>query len=287
MTEQEKRDELRQKLTEAVTEVMGHNDLDNKHQLEVLAEMFLHILRLYGEFNGQEHPRFTIERLHDMIATVDREYAEMLNLAMEMYLEVEGEEQAEAEREAKKRATTRPTRGDYSNGVALDKDGHEDLRYSWHMVFPPASSLRLTLSDFLIWVNGKDDAYVAKWFADTTSSDYEKYIHLSEPLEASDAHGLITAKLNKQKDGIALTSMPEAVKNDLKKRLQDLGFKIVAVDSPLLALVTYGEGRAAKTKLPLVQQRIAAGETIVGMHYEEMQEAVRSLEDDPDSDLPF
>lgn len=287
MNNNDPRAALRDELTKAVTQVMGNNDLDNMQQIEVLSEMFLNVLHLYGELCGQEHPRFSIELLEQMIATLDPEYAEMQNLAMEMYLECEGEEQAEAEREAKKRATTRPTRGDYSNGVALDKDGHEDLRYSWHMVFPPASSLRLTLSDFLIWVNGKDDAYVAKWFADTTSSDYEKYIHLSEPLEASDAHGLITTKLNKQKDGIALTSMPEAVKNDLKKRLHDLGFKIVAVDSPLLAMVTYGEGRAAKTKLPLVQQRIAAGETIVGMHYEEMQEVVRHLEQDPDSDLPF
>lgn len=285
MTEQEKRDELRQKLTEAVTDLMRHNDLDTKQQLEVLAEMFLYVLRLFGEFNGQEHPRFTIERLHDMIATVDREYAEMLNLAMEMYLECEGEEQAEK----KRRATTRPTKGDYSNGVAIDEHGREDMRYSWYMVFPAGTDRLLTLSDFLIWVNGKDDDFVARWFADTTSSDFEKYTHLQEPqdLTTSQPQNLITSKLNKQTDGIALTSMPEKVKKDLDDRLRELGFRVVAVDSPLLALVVFGNGRAATKKLPMVQQRIEAGESIVGMFFEDMQEVVRCLEQDPDSDLPF
>lgn len=67
MTNDEMRDDLRQKLTTALSAVMGNNELDNQQQLEVLGEMFLSVLRLYGEFQGEDPTEFAESLLLQLV----------------------------------------------------------------------------------------------------------------------------------------------------------------------------------------------------------------------------
>lgn len=75
MNNEQKRAALRSELTKAVTSVMSSNDLDNNQQIEVLAEMFLNVLHLYGEFNAQEPTEFAQNLLLQLVQINNPDYS--------------------------------------------------------------------------------------------------------------------------------------------------------------------------------------------------------------------
>ena len=69
------RDDLREKLFRAVSQTMGNNDLGNDEQIEVLSEVYLSIVRLYGEFNGIDPQEFAQDLLQQLLTINNPDYS--------------------------------------------------------------------------------------------------------------------------------------------------------------------------------------------------------------------
>lgn len=244
MNDKKKCDELRNELTKAVTAVMAQNPLDNDQQMTALSDAFLNVTRLYGEMSGKEFPRFLIEQLENMIATVDPEYAEMQNLAMEMYLECEGEAQAEAQR----RAPMQPRRNE---GSAKRRGGRlpiDDPENSWLNVFPVPLAADKMFGYLMLRMGGEDNF---------------------DPK-------LLPSKMQ----GVLLTSMPEGDRKYIKQRMKELGLVAVTkAEDHRLRYVVFGAGQQASTKTDVIRNRIEHNEIIEGIYFEHFMDVLDELAD--------
>lgn len=241
MNNEQQRAALREQLTKSVIKVMGNNDLDNQQQIEVLAETFLNVLHLYGEFCGQEHPRFSIELLEQMIAQLDPKYAELQNLAMEMYLECEGEEQASMQPRKNEGSANRPHR--------VGRVVKPSPENSWLRVFPTPLTAAQLLRAICPHDDNGDEIYDQK--------------HIAQKLQ-----------------GVLLTSMPEADRRWIKAEMKLHGLTVVSGPKDhRLCYVVFGAGEQASTKTGIILDRLAHGEIIDGIYFEHFMDVLDELDD--------
>lgn len=259
MTEQEKRDELRQKLTEAVTDLMRHNDLDTKQQLEVLAEMFLNMLRLHGEFNGEDPSAFAENFLGQMlkINNPDTRWRELpehvANFDFSQLAEFAKKMKGfPTDADAVHHAASMYFRKNEGSANRPHRGGRivqPDPANSWLRVFPTPLTAAQLLRTICPHDDNGDELYDQK--------------HIASKLQ-----------------GVLLTSMPEADRQWIKAQMKAHGLTVVSGPKDhRLCYVVFGAGEQASTKTGIILDRMAHGEIIEGIYFEHFMDVLDELTD--------
>lgn len=139
MNNEQKRDALRGEITKAVTGVMSHNDLDLNQQIEVLAEMFLNVLHLYGELNAQEPTEFAQNLLLQLVKINNPDYSPTVPVP-----------------EASPSGPMQPRRNEGSATHRGGRISQPDPANSWLRVFPVPLTADKLLSYLYLLMGGED-----------------------------------------------------------------------------------------------------------------------------------